>query len=105
MSIMNMPPLPYVKRIPGFDYEALKPAYTDPPYGKFRSGLAHALQPGSAGDPSAGRKGQCAEGDAADQFQGREIRQREMQPILRQLEQEIDAIRYDPGDGARPSCR
>ncbi len=30
MSIMNMPPLPYIKRIPGLDYEALKPAYTDP---------------------------------------------------------------------------
>src|SRR6266850_2752945 len=30
MSIMNMPPLPYLKRIPGLDYEALKPAYTDP---------------------------------------------------------------------------
>ncbi len=30
MSIMNMPPLPYVKRIPGLEYEALKPAYTDP---------------------------------------------------------------------------
>src|SRR6185437_15087867 len=29
MSIMNMPPLPYVKRIPGLDYDALKPAYTD----------------------------------------------------------------------------
>src|SRR6266700_6178763 len=26
MSIMNMPPLPYLKRIPGLDYEALKPA-------------------------------------------------------------------------------
>src|SRR5690242_1385601 len=26
MSIMNMPPLPYMKRIPGLDYEALKPA-------------------------------------------------------------------------------
>src|SRR5256714_8522460 len=30
MSIMNMPPLPYVKRIPGLDYDALKAAYTDP---------------------------------------------------------------------------
>src|SRR5271165_6324695 len=29
MSIMNMPPLPYVKRIPWLDYDALKPAYTD----------------------------------------------------------------------------
>src|SRR5450756_2514209 len=30
MSIMNMPPLPYVKSIPGLNYDALKPAYTDP---------------------------------------------------------------------------
>src|SRR5262249_1106945 len=30
MSIMNMPPLPYVKRNPGLDYDAPKPAYTDP---------------------------------------------------------------------------
>jgi len=30
MSIMNMPPLPYIKRIPGLDYKALEPAYTDP---------------------------------------------------------------------------
>src|SRR6185295_15966513 len=30
MSIMNMPPLPYVKRIPGLDHEPLKAAYTDP---------------------------------------------------------------------------
>src|SRR5882672_1024063 len=29
MSIINMPPLPYVKRIPGLDYAALEPAYTD----------------------------------------------------------------------------
>src|SRR3954447_22668069 len=29
MSIMNMPPLPYVRRIPGLNYEALKVAYTD----------------------------------------------------------------------------
>ena len=30
MSIMNMPPLPYVRRIPGLNHDALKPAYTDP---------------------------------------------------------------------------
>jgi hypothetical protein len=30
MSIMNMPPLPYIKRIPALNYDALKPAYTDP---------------------------------------------------------------------------
>src|SRR3989442_2520532 len=30
MSIINMPQLPYVKRIPALNYDALKPAYTDP---------------------------------------------------------------------------
>src|SRR6266404_1095242 len=29
MSIMNMPPLPYLKRIPGLNYDGLKPCYTD----------------------------------------------------------------------------
>jgi hypothetical protein len=29
MSIMNMPPLPYIKRIPGLNYDALAAAYTD----------------------------------------------------------------------------
>src|SRR5258708_6084141 len=30
MPIMNMPPLLYIKRIPGLDHGALNPAYTDP---------------------------------------------------------------------------
>src|SRR5215468_1579528 len=30
MSIMNMPPLPYMRRVPGIDSELLKPAYTAP---------------------------------------------------------------------------
>jgi hypothetical protein len=30
MSIMNMPPLPYMHRIPGLNYEALQVAYTEP---------------------------------------------------------------------------
>lgn len=30
LSIMNMPPLPYLRRIPGLDAEALRPAFADP---------------------------------------------------------------------------
>src|ERR1700726_829766 len=30
MSIMNMPRLPYISRIPGLNYDSLKPAYTFP---------------------------------------------------------------------------
>ena len=81
MSIMNMPPLPYVKRIPGLDYEALKPAYTDPTrLGFVRSEDHHAQQPRPAGDPPAGREGQRADGDAADQLQMRAVRRRQSRP-------------------------
>jgi hypothetical protein len=46
----NMPPLPYVKRIPGLNYDALKPAYTDPSVWDSRSGDADAQQSRPAGD-------------------------------------------------------
>src|SRR5215475_840480 len=50
MSIMNMPPLPYVKRIPGLNYDALKPAYTDPSvWDNFDPGLLTLCSP----DPQA----------------------------------------------------
>ena len=56
MSIMNMPPLPYVKRIPGLDYAALEPAYTDPRvWDSFDPEQDHAQQSRPAGDPAAGR--------------------------------------------------
>src|SRR6516225_866179 len=50
MSIMNMPPLPYLKRIAGLDYKALNPAYTDPSvWDHFDPGLLTLCSP----DPQA----------------------------------------------------
>ena len=50
MSIMNMPPLPYIKRIPGLNYDALKPAYTDASvWDNFEPGLLTLCSP----DPQA----------------------------------------------------
>ncbi len=46
--------------------------------GQFRSRIADAVQPRPAGDQAAGRKGQCAAGHAADQLQGRQVRQRQI---------------------------
>ena len=79
MSIMNMPPLPYVKRIPGLDYDALKAGLHRPDrVGQLRSRMPHAVQPRPAGDPPARREGQRADGHAADQLQGRALRQRQV---------------------------
>jgi hypothetical protein len=102
MSIMNMPPLPYVKRIPGLDYEALKPAYTDPTvWDNFDPARLTLCSP----DPQAIRppdeKVNVLQVTLPTNFKVAKFDNPEGTAILRQLESEIDAVRYDPGDGAK----
>jgi hypothetical protein len=102
MSIMNMPPLPYVKRIPGLDYEALKPAYTDPTvWDSFDPGLVTLCSP----DPQAIRP---PEGKANEllvtlptNFKVAKFANDKYTQLLRDLEKDIDAVRFDPGDGTK----
>ena len=102
MSIMNMPPLPYVKRIPGLDYEALKPAYTDPTvWDNFDPGLLTLCSP----DPQAIRP---PDGKANEllvtlptNFKVAKFDNDKYTQILRDLEKDIDAVRFDPGDGTK----
>jgi hypothetical protein len=102
MSIMNMPPLPYVKRIPGLDYEALKPAYTDPTvWNSFDPAFLTLCSP----DPQAIRP---PDGKANEllvtlptNFKVAKFDDEKGNVILRQLEKDIDAVRYDPGDGTK----
>ncbi len=102
MSIMNMPPLPYVKRIPGLDYEALKPAYTDASvWDNFDPALLTLCSP----DPQAIRppdeKVNVLMVTLPTNFKVAKFDNEKGNVILRQLEQEIDAIRFDPGDGSK----
>jgi hypothetical protein len=100
MSIMNMPPLPYVKRIPGLDYEALKPAFTDPTvWDNFDPGRVTLCSP----DPQAIRP---PDGKANEllvtlptNFKVAKFESDKHTQILRDLESDIDAVRFDPGDG------
>jgi hypothetical protein len=102
MSIMNMPPLPYIKRIPGLDYEALKPAYTDPTvWDSFDPAFLTLCSP----DPQAIRP---PDGKANEllvtlptNFKVAKFDNEKGNAILRQLESDIDAVRYDPGDGIK----
>jgi hypothetical protein len=101
MSIMNMPPLPYVKRIPGLDYEALKPAFTDPTvWDNFEPGRVTLCSP----DPQAIRP---PDGKANEllvtlptNFKVARFEDDKHTQILRDLEKDIDAVRFDPGDGS-----
>ncbi|MEA2928885.1 MAG: hypothetical protein QOG38_1313 [Hyphomicrobiales bacterium] len=102
MSIMNMPPLPYVKRIPGLDYDALKPAYTDPTvWDNFDPTCLTLCSP----DPQAIRppdeKVNVLMVTLPTNFKVAKFDNEKGNVILRQLEKEIDAIGFDPGDGSK----
>jgi hypothetical protein len=102
MSIMNMPPLPYVKRIPGLDYEALKPAYTDPTvWDNFDPGALTLCSP----DPQAIRppeeKVNVLQVTLPTNFKVAKFDSDKSTAILRNLEKDIDSVRYDAGDGSK----
>src|SRR6516225_11487145 len=100
MSIMNMPPLPYIKRIPGLDYEALKPAYTDPTvWDSFDPKTITLNSP----DPQAIRppdeKVNVLLVTLPTNFKVARFEDEKATAILRQLQDEIEAIRYDAPEG------
>src|SRR5207344_2342118 len=100
MSIMNMPPLPYVRRIPGLNYDALKPAYTDPTvWDNFDPATITLNSP----DPQAIRppdeKVNVLMVTLPTNFKVARFVDEKSTAILRQLQDEIEAIRFDTGDG------
>ncbi len=100
MSIMNMPPLPYVKRIPGLDYDALKPAYTDPSvWDSFDPGTLTLCSP----DPQAIRppdeNANVLHVTLPTNFKVSGFDNEASNVILRKLERDIDSVRFDTPDG------
>jgi hypothetical protein len=100
MSIMNMPPLPYVKRIPGLDHEALKAAYTDASvWDSFDPERLTLCSP----DPQAIRppdeKVNVLQVTLPTNFKVARFKDDKATAILRQLEKDIDAVRFDTPEG------
>ena len=100
MSIMNMPPLPYLKRIPGLATDALKPAFTDAGvWDNFEPGLLTLCSP----DPQAIRppdeKINVLQVTLPTNFKVARFDSGESTAMLRQMEADIEAVRHDPGDG------
>ena len=100
MSIMNMPPLPYIKRIPGLDYEPLKAAYTDPTvWDSFDPKTITLNSP----DPQAIR---LPDGKANElvvtlptNFKCARFDDDKYTAILRNLEKDVEAARFDAPEG------
>jgi hypothetical protein len=100
MSIMNMPPLAYLRRIPGLDTDALKAAYTDPTvWNNFDPAFITLCSP----DPQAIRppeeKINVLQVTLPTNFKVARFDSDKHTAILRQLQDEIEAIRFDTGDG------
>jgi hypothetical protein len=100
MSIMNMPPLPYLKRIPGLNPDALKPAYTDASvWDNFEPGRLTLCSPDPQAIRPPGEKINVLQVTLPTNFKVARFDSDEYTIRLRQLEKDVDAARYDAGDG------
>ncbi len=100
MSIMNMPPLPYMKRIPGLATEALKSCYTDASvWDNFEPGKLTLCSPDPQAIRPPGEKINFLLVTLPTNFKSAAFASAADTAILRSLQADVDAIRYDPGDG------
>jgi hypothetical protein len=100
MSIMNMPPLTYLKRIPDLNTDPLKVAYTDPSvWDSFDPRFLTLCSP----DPQAIRppeeKVNVLQVTLPTNFKVARFDSDKDTAILRRLQDDIEAVRFDTGDG------
>jgi len=100
MSIMNMPPLPYLKRIPGVNTDALRKCYTDP---SVWDGFDPKLMTLCSPDPQAFRppeeKVNVLQVRLPTNFKSARFDSDAHTAILRKLEADVEAVRFDTGSG------
>lgn len=98
MSIMNMPPLAYLRRIPGLATDGLASCYTD---ATVWQNIEPALMTLCSPDPQAfrppGEKINVLQVTLPTNFKAARFASDNHTAILRQMQAEIEAIRYDTG--------
>jgi len=100
MSIMNIPPLPYLARIPGVSVEALRDCYTDPAvWDSFDPKMVTLCSP----DPQAFRppeeKLNVLQVRLPTNFKSARFESDAHTAILRRLQDDVEAARFDTGTG------
>ncbi len=101
LAIMNMPPLPYLARIPGLATDQLEGCFVEPSvWDGFDPGLVSLASP----DPQAFRPPEepknVLQVGLPTNFKAAHFESEEHTRILRDLQADIEASLYDPGDGA-----
>ncbi|MBK7660671.1 MAG: hypothetical protein IPJ28_16810 [Betaproteobacteria bacterium] len=102
LSIMNMPPLPYLRRLPGVDADACRAAYTDPTVWDAFDGRSLTL---CSPDPQAFRPPEepvnVLQVRLPTNFKAARFPDEAPTAMLRDLEAGIEAARFDGGGGER----
>jgi len=99
MAIMNMPPLPYLARLPGLEMDALLPSFTDPSVWKsFDPGLVTLASP----DPQAFRPPEEGKNilqvSLPTNFKVARFESDEYTNMLKQMQNDIEAIEFSLPD-------
>jgi hypothetical protein len=100
LAIMNMPPLTYLRRIPGLSTEGLAECYADP---DVWSGFDPALMTLASPDPQAFRPPDQPKNvlqvGLPTNFKAARFEREDATALLRRLEDDIEAARFDAGEG------
>jgi hypothetical protein len=101
MAIMNMPPLPYLARLPGLDVNKLLPSFTDPSvWQNFEPGLVTLASP----DPQAFRPPEEAKNilqvSLPTNFKVARFESDEHTNMLKSVQADIEAIEFQLPDGS-----
>ena len=101
LAIMNMPPLPFLQRIPGLATEPLKPCYAHP---DVWDGFNPALTTLASPDPQAFRPADQPKNvldvGLPTNFKAARFGAEAPTALLRRLEADIEQARFDPGDSS-----
>jgi hypothetical protein len=101
LAIMNMPPLPYLQRIPRLVTETLKPCYADPGvWDGFDPGLTTLASPDPQAFRPSGQPKNVLEVGLPTNFKAARFGAEGPTGLLRQLEADIEQARFDPGGGS-----
>jgi hypothetical protein len=100
MSIMNMPPLPYMGRIPGLDHQALRPAYADPSvWDNFDPATLTLCSPDPQAIRPPGEKVNVLQVTLPTNFKVARFDSDQHTAILRRLQDDIETVRFDAPEG------
>ncbi len=100
MSVMNMPPLTYLKRIEAIDTDSIKNCYTDASvWAKFDPALMTLCSPDAQAFRPPTEQINVLQVGLPTNFKVARFESDEHTAILRQLELDIQAIRFDTGNG------